>query len=203
MQEEGAIDNPERYTQDGIAERREHVWRFMVRRVPQTVMAKLLNVSRKTIVDDVRYLEEQRGDYMNRVKNNPDIANMDIGMTTMRLEGISQSAMGDYELAKTTQIKNLCLNTAIKAEDTRTKILVNSGILPKAGEDMRITHNHKGSFTDKLGEDSPLAVLDDPSSARKILSAAEKILKLSAGRTNIKHIDTTIIDIKPSNSNGV
>ena len=29
-----APDLPERYTDDGITERREHVWKFLARRVP-------------------------------------------------------------------------------------------------------------------------------------------------------------------------
>lgn len=181
----GPIESPERYTQDGIAERREHVLRFMVRRVPQTVMAKLLGVSRRTICEDVKFLNEQAGDRIKRLKTDAAVVESDIGMTSIRLEGIAQAAFNDYELEKSPQFKNAFLNTAIKAEATRARLLIETGVYPKAGEDIKVTHTVKSSFADKLGSDSPLSTLDDPASARRVLSAAEKILKLSLKEGNV------------------
>lgn len=201
---------PERYSKDGIAERREHVWKFMARRVPQTVMAELLGVSRRTIYEDVQWWKTQCQEHMERVKEDPQAAAADIGLTSLRLEGISQAALNDYELARTTQLKNLLLNTAIKAEKTRADVLVATGFWPKAGEDVRIHQHIDATFTAKLGtvsDDSPLRVLDSADSRRKVLDAAELLLKGGVERlkqrqaekaAGVKTIEAKVIDVKPS-----
>lgn len=183
--EEGDIDFPHRNTKDGIAERREHVWKFLARRVPQTVMAELLGVSRRTIYEDVQWWKSQCRVAIQRIKDDPDCAAADIGLTALRLEGIAQAALNDYELARTATVKNLFLNTAIKAEKTCADMKVQTGVWPKAGMDVRVHQSLEATFTAKLGtvsEDSPLRVLDSADSRRKVLTAAELILKLSADR---------------------
>jgi hypothetical protein len=181
----GDVDFPDRNTKDGIAERREHVWKFMSRRVPQTVMATLLGVSRRTIYEDVQWWKDRNKDHIQRIQDDPEYAATDIGLAAMRIEGIAQAALQDYELARTGPLKNLCLNTALKAEKTRADMLMGVGVWPKAGEDIRVQHNVEATFTAKLGvigEDSPLRVLDQAASRRKVMSAAELILKLAAER---------------------
>jgi hypothetical protein len=205
-QKNGAISAPERYSQDGIAERREHVWKFLARRVPQTVMAELLDVSRRTIYEDVQWWKRQCQDHMERVKDDPDAAAADVGLTALRLEGISQAALNDYELARTATMKNNFLNTAIKAEKTRGDILVQTGFWPKAGEDIRIHQSIDATFTAKLGtldENSPLRALDSADSRRKVLSAAELVLKLSAKRKKEmedKKAEGQVIDVESTPS---
>jgi hypothetical protein len=211
--QDGDIDSPERYSKDGIAERREHVWKFMARRVPQTVMAELLGVSRRTIYEDVQWWKRQCQSHMELVKEDPQAAAADIGLTALRLEGISQAALNDYELARTAQMKNLFLNTAIKAEKTRGDLMVQTGFWPKAGEDIRIHQTMDATFTAKLGtvgDDSPLKALDQADSRRKVLDAAELLLKGGVARlkktrdakaagTEIKTIDAEVINSKPKN----
>jgi len=202
-QEDGG-DNlplPDRNTKEGIAERRELVWKFMARRVPQTVMAELLGVSRRTIYEDVQWHKGQCRNHIQRIQEDPDYAATDIGLTAMRLEGVAQAALNDYELARTGALKNLCLNTAIKAEKTRADLMMQAGVWPKAGEDIRVSHTVEATFTAKLGllnESSPLNVLDQPASRRKVMSAAELILKLAAEKN--KKADATIIDVTPTRS---
>lgn len=181
---------------EAVAERREHVWRFIARRVPQTVMAKLLNVSRDVIAEDVAWWKARCQENIEKIKKDMQSANAEIGMTAMRLESISQAALNDYELAKSDTAKNLYLNTAIKAERTRTDVLIETGILPKPSDDVRITHEINASFTARLGEKSALSALDDPSSRRKVLTAAEKILRL--GASNLDTID--VIDVTKSSN---
>lgn len=186
------IDFPERNTKDGIAERREHVWKFMARRVPQTVMAELLGVSRRTIYEDVQWWKERTKEHVQRIQDDPDYAATDIGLAALRMEGIAQAALQDYELANTGPLKNMCLNTALKAEKTRADMLIAAGVWPKAGEEIRVQHNVEATFTAKLGsigDDSPLRVLDQPASRRKVMSAAELILKLAAEKQRKKTID--------------
>ena len=209
IRQDGDIPFPERNTQDGIAERRDHVWKFMARRVPQTVMAELLGVSRRTIYEDVQWWKQSCQDHVKRIQEDPDYAATDIGLTSMRLEGIAQAALNDYELARTGQLKNLCLNTAIKAEKTRADMMMQAGVWPKAGEDIRINHTVDATFTAKLGvqgENSPLIALDQPASRRKVMSAAELILKLATERKTKTEAEKAagtanaageIIDVKP------
>ena len=207
---EGGITQPERYSKDGIAERREMVWKFMARRVPQTVMAELLNVSRRTIYEDVQWWKKQCQAQLERVKEDPGAAAADVGLTALRLEGISQAALTDYEMARTAQLKNLFLNTAIKAEKTRADMMVATGFWPKAGEEVHVHQQIDATFTAKLGtvdEDSPLKVLDQADSRRKVLDAAELLLKggvkrlkdlraAKAAGEEIKTIDAKVIDSK-------
>jgi len=181
---------PARYTEDGIAERREHVWRFLVRRVPQTVMADLLGVSRRTIADDVLYWKEEAQKQVAAMKSDPTVANADIGLAAGRLEGIAVCAMNDYELAKAANTKNLFLAIALKAEVARANLLMNTGVLPKAGEEIRVSHSMKATFEARLGSADPLATLDEPVSRRRVLDAAERILKLSMERRKLN--DKTI-----------
>jgi len=204
--QDGDVDSPERYSKDGIAERREHVWKFMARRVPQTVMAELLGVSRRTIYEDVQWWKRQCQEHLERVKDDPQAAAADVGLTALRLEGISQAALNDYELARTAQLKNLFLNTAIKAEKVRGDMMVQTGFWPKAGEDIRIHQQIDATFTAKLGsvgEDSPLKALDSADSRRKVLDAAELLLKGGVDRLrqrkaeregSVKTIEATVTD---------
>lgn len=200
---EGDVDFPERYTETGIQQRREHVWKFLSRRVPQTVMADLLGVSRRTIYEDVQWWKRECQTNVQRIQDDPDAAAADIGLTSLRLEGIAQAALNDYELARTAQMKNLFLNTAIKAEKVNSDMKVTTGVWPKAGEDVRIHTTIDATFTAKLGaigEDSPLRALESADSRRKVLSAAELILKLSAKRKDeadkAKQLGMTI-DVTP------
>lgn len=197
---EGAIDEPTRFTDEAISIRREHVRRFMARRVPQTVMAELLDVSRRTIYNDVQYWKKQSGDFVTAIKSNPEAANVDIGLTALRLEGVAQAAMSNYEIARTSQDKNQFLRTAIAAEGARSNLMINTGVLPKAGEELRIRQDINATFTAKLGENSPLAALDNPASRRKVLAVAEKLLRLSASKNNTEVIDAEVINIKPATS---
>ena len=203
--EDGELPLPERNTQDGISTRREHVWKFMARRVPQTVMAELLGVSRRTIYEDVQFWKLRCRDHVKQIQDDPDYAATDIGLTSLRLEGIAQAALNDYELARTGALKNLCLNTAIKAEKTRADMMMQAGVWPKSGEDIRVSHNIEATFTAKLGtegEESPLKVLDHASSRRKVMNAAELILKLATAKKKKTADDNsnTVIDVTPTSS---
>lgn len=183
---------PERYSEDGIQERRDHVLKFLAKRVPQTVMAELLGVSRRTIANDVAWWKERNQEQINKIKNNADEADADIGMTVLRLEGIAAAAMTDYELARTPQMKNLFLNTAIKAEMAGATVKTTTGVWPKAGEELRIRHEVKATFSAKLGENSPLKTLDEAASRRRVLTAVEQTLRLAMDR---KGGDGKVIDV--------
>ena len=91
---DGDVDLPERYTQDGIAERREHVWKFMARRVPQTVMAELLGVSRRTIYEDVQWWKRRCQEHMERVKEDPEAARLLLEMFEKCFEYLQMKYVG-------------------------------------------------------------------------------------------------------------
>jgi len=161
----------------------------------------------ETIYEDVQYWKKRCGNQIKRIKANDDDASADIGLTALRLEGIAQAALQDYELAKTPQFRNLFLNTAIKAEKVRADMLVATGVWPKAGEDIRIHQEIDATFTAKLGnlpDDSPLKALDSASSRRKVLDAAELLLKSGVEKLKNsgepKKIEGKVVD-KPATDN--
>ena len=195
-----APELPERWSSRGIEERREYVAKFYARRVPQTVIAKLLGVSTRTISNDIEYLKKERSEYIEQLMKSQDATFADIGTAAMRLESIAQAALGQYELAKSDRQKNQYLITAIKAETARNALLINTGVLPKAGEDLRITHNAGEPFTSKVGNEHPLSTLDNPASRRRVLEAAEKIINLGAKKLEPKPVDQSKVKVKGSHN---
>lgn len=194
---------PSRHTQEGIAERRSYVKRWYSRRVPQVVMAKLLGVSRRTIYDDVQQIKEEAQAKVKAIREDPDLADLDIGLTVMRLEGVSAKALAHAELARTDQMRNLFLNTAIKAELGASRLKIDTGILPKVGEEIRVKQDTKITFKAKVGSDSPLSVLDTNVSRRKVMTVVEKLLAIGATKRAEKLLaleeqDANTIDVTPT-----
>lgn len=200
---EGKIKLPHRFTREGIRERREHVWRLYARRVPQTVIAQLLHVSRRTIASDVAWWHEQNRQKVDSIKNDVQTAYADIGDCAHRLQGIAAAAMNDYELARTAQMKNLFLNTATRAELAYIKLMIETGTYPHRQEDVRVTHTSKVTFESKLGEEDPRKALDNPVSRRKVLEVVQRLLQAGSDIKQQRLLETTkddgdVIDITPA-----
>jgi DNA-binding CsgD family transcriptional regulator len=165
-----------RYTEEGIAKRQEQVKEYLLRGVPKTVMAELLGVSRKTIFQDIRAIEERAGHQTRAIKGNPERTFQEVGMISGRLQAISDAAMSEYALSRTPAAKDRFLNIAIKAIWTRTRVLMETGVLPRAGEEIKVVHQASVTFANRFGPDNPLAVLDDSAARRKVLSALDTVL---------------------------
>jgi len=167
-----------RKDQETIERRRKNVWEMYLEGIPQTQMAKILNVSRMTIYSDIDCLEKRQQQYAAKLKDDPQAASMDIGLTVKKLDTVGEECMAQARLAETILEKNSLYNTAIKAFTARNRILIETGFLPKAGTEIKTTVENKISFEKRFGTDSKYKVMDDAGARRRILAVAEAALKL-------------------------
>jgi hypothetical protein len=174
------LDNKrKKYTPQAIERRRYDVWEMLCQDIPQTEIAGLLSVARSTVALDVKYWREKAAERVGKIKENPEFANIELGMTVQKLDACTAAAFQEYAAAKSGGEKAKFLDIITKTLSTKTRILQEAGYLPKAGIDIRTRVEHVPAFADRFGEDHPLATLDDPTSRHKLLSLAERIIKLS------------------------
>lgn len=189
-----------RGTEAGIAKRREQVKEYLMRGVPKVVMAELLGVSRNTIHNDILEIKQRLGQRIGAIRGNADQVDQEIGMITGQLAAVASSAMSEYAMARAGPVKDRFLNTAAKAHWIRARLMMETGVLPKAGENVTITNRTEVSFESRFGKESPLTALDDPVSRRKVLTAIENVLRTSVA---LPLSDKPIIDaevVKPEQS---
>ncbi len=89
-----------KHTAQAIERRRQDIWEMMCQEVPQTEMAGLLGVARSTVALDVKYWREQVAERVGRIKDNPDYANIELGMTVQKLDALTAAAFQEYSMAK-------------------------------------------------------------------------------------------------------
>ena len=170
---EGRVVLP-RCAQQAQARRREQIKEYLKRGVPKTVMAELLGVSTKTIHDDINAIQEGLGRKVAAIKGNPQKTYEEVGMIADRLRAITDAAMAEYVLSRTPTAKNLFLNTAAKAEWIRARVYMETGVLPRAGEEIRVTNNTQVTLSARFGQE--FGPMDEAASRRKIMSAIEAVL---------------------------
>jgi hypothetical protein len=168
-----------RNTEQGIARRREQVRDYLMRGVPKVVMAELLGVSRNTIHQDILAIRRSLGHQMESIRGDGAKVDEEVGTIAGQLAKVADSAMSEYAMARTGAIKDRFLNTAAKAHWIRARLLMEVGVLPKAGEQINITSRTEVSFESRFGKESPMSALDDPVSRRKVLTAIESVLRTS------------------------
>ena len=172
-------DMPLTGTFEAIERRRKLVLDFMFQGTPTTVIADFCGVDRRTIEADIKYIKEQNAQRIEEMMQGRGAVDMMLGDMVASLDYIRQNALMEYAGATTEMGKNGFMNTAIKATTTMARILMETGVLPKAGQDINIRSEHKVSFASRFGEDSPLSALDDDKKKRKILEAVGKVLKIA------------------------
>lgn len=182
-----------KHTAQAIERRRHDVWEMMCEDIPQTEMAKLLNVSRGTIALDVKFLKLRAAKRVQRMKDDHLHMNVELGMTINKLDSLTAAAFQEYATAKSGGEKAKFLDIATKTLSTKTRILQESGYLPKAGVEVRHHVERVPSFSERFGEDSALSALDNATSRHKLLSLAERIIKYS----NVIDVDGTVKPDKP------
>lgn len=166
-----------------IEKRRKVVVDLMFQGTPVSVMADICGVDRRTIESDVRYIEKQSLDRIQEMLKNRGKVDSMIGDMLTSLEYIRQNALMEYAGATSEMGKNGFLNTAMKATTAMTRLLTETGVLPKAGQDITLRTEHRVTFSEKYGEDSPLKALDDSKKRRKIIESVGKVLKIAAPKT--------------------
>lgn len=187
-------DKRTKHTSQAIERRRQDVWEMMCQDIPQTEMAQLLGVARSTIALDVKYLRAKAAKRVSRMKDSADFIHDELGMTVQKLDSLTAAAFMEYSMAKSGGEKAKFLDIATKTLSTKTRILQETGFLPKAGIDIRAVVDHEASFAERFGEDSPLKALDNANSRHRLLGLAERILKLSEQEANTIDVDGTVIN---------
>lgn len=89
-----------KHTSQAIEKRRHDVWEMMCEDIPQTEMAKLLNVSRATIALDVKYLKVRAAKRVSRIKDDQLHTNVELGTTIKKLDSLTAAAFQEYATAK-------------------------------------------------------------------------------------------------------
>jgi len=114
-----------------IDERRRHVWAFVLKGVPESMIAKAMNVHRNTIVNDIRELRKQHRDQI----VDADVM-AEIGDATSKFDFIIKEALAEFAQAEKPGAKSLFLERATAALDKKVKWLVECGVLPKAAQEV-------------------------------------------------------------------
>lgn len=181
-----------------IERRRKHVWEMALEGIPQTSMAEILKVTRQTIWSDLDFIEKREQAKVTGMKDDSKLAALDIGLTARKLESIAEACMQEYMAAGTSQDKHRFLDAAAKTIVNRHRVLMETGILPKAGIEIKSTIEHSVSFEDRYGKDSKFKIMDDAAIRRRVLGVAEAALKLGLKREFDKPIDATatVVDSK-------
>lgn len=178
------------WTEEEIAERRIEVWEMRCQGIPVTQMAKRWGVSRQTIHNDIRQLEKRFRERIGGLYESVDRQAVEMGDLLKKLQTISENAFLEYALAATPQAKDKLLNTAMRAEVNRARLMMDLGLLPKAKDAHEVTVKTKVTFAQRFGEDNPITVLSDGSQRRKVLDVAERVIKLQASQGR----DAIVID---------
>lgn len=184
-----------KHTSQAIERRRHDVWEMMCQDIPRAEMAKLLGVSRSLIMLDVKYWKSRVGKRTSRMKDDPKFANMEVGLITQKLDSVISAAFQEYSMAKSGNDKHKFLDMANKGLATKAKILMESGFLPKAGVEVKHTLEKIPSFAERLGQDHPLAEIDNPSTRHKLLDLAAQILR--EAENGIINVEAKVIDPQP------
>lgn len=175
-----ALENKRtKHTAQAIEKRRHDVWEMMCEDISQTEMAKLLNVTRGTIALDVKYLKLRAAQRISRMKDDELHAHVELGTTIKKLDSVTAAAFQEYACAKSGGEKAKFLDIVTKTASTKIRILQESGVLPKAGVEVRHRVEQVPTFAERFGDESALAALDNATSRHKLLTLAEKIIKFS------------------------
>ena len=164
---------------EDIEKRRKLVLEMVFQGTPTTVMADLIGCDRRTIESDVTYIKKQNAKRVREMMTDRGTVDEMLGDMVSNLLYIRQNALMEYAGSTTEMGKNGFLNTAMKATSTVARLLMDTGALPKVGQDINLRTEHRVTFAARFGEDSPLSELDDDKKRRKILDAVGKVLKLT------------------------
>jgi len=120
-----------RGSREQIRERRERVWEMVVRGVSQREIAQALGVHQNTIHGDV---QELRKEHRSGVKDT-DVHD-EIGDIVAKYDEIFRYAMVDYSTVEKPSQKAQFLDKAMSALSKKVTLLVETGILPRAVQEI-------------------------------------------------------------------
>lgn len=192
---------PNRRKDPAVMERRrKHVWEMALEGIPQTSMSEILKVSRQTVSSDLDFIEKREQQKVAGMHEDSALAELDIAITARKLESIAEACMQEYMASTTAQDKHRFLDAAQKTLVNRNRVLVETGMLPKAGIEIKSKIEHTVSFGERFGEDSKFKILDDAATRRRVLAVAEAAIKLGLKTEFDKPIDVEakVVDSVPA-----
>ena len=160
--------------------RRELVWEMMIQGVSEVKMAKELGVDRKTIHRDVVYWRTKLSKQVSDLKLSKNKVTEEIGNTVKRLEWIFQNAAMEYAASNVAVSKVRFLETAMKAEVAKFKVLQETGFLPKAGVKVTVETTESVQFGVLFGKSA--TALDDPIKRRKAMEVASRMITIAPAK---------------------
>lgn len=121
-----------RLSRDQIAQRRSAVWEMHVRGVPYHTIASALGVHRNTIANDVREL---------RLEHRAEVKDIDVhaklGDSVAKYDEIFKYAMQEYSQQNMNPRERAAfLDKALSSLDKKTRLLVETGVLPRAAQEL-------------------------------------------------------------------
>lgn len=117
-----------------IEDRRRQVFELMLRGISETVIARQFGVHRNTIVNDVREIRRQNRRKMEEAQRD---SLSEIGKMVGEFDEIMKIAMFEAASAKRVGGKAMMLGVALKALVERSRLLIETGILPSAAIEMK------------------------------------------------------------------
>jgi len=174
---------PRKYDAAGIEQRRSLVWDYYIDGTPQTLIAKLLNVSRVTVSSDIDHLKKINQKHMRNMKTDINAMEADLGNTIKKLDSMIEKSISEVNAAQTAQDRDRFMNTFNRLVATRSKILIETGYFPKAGIEVKTNVHHSISLEQK---NSKFKALDDPASRNRVLAAIEAAKELDVKEITIE-----------------
>jgi len=178
---------PHRGTSVELERRRQQVFKLLLRGVPQTTIADMLGVHRNTVIRDITNLKDKLRD---RAKN-PDVY-LEIGQMAEAFDEIAKLSLIEFTSTKDPKIKNIFLNTSLRAIASKGDLLIKTGVLPSAAQKIKL---HADLSTEVRLDDryEPMRpILEDPARRRKVLGLFERLISIG-GREVLQLEDQTRI----------
>jgi hypothetical protein len=104
---------------------------MVVRGIPQHVISKTLGVHRNTVCNDVRYLIDRHRKEISDIN-----VHETLGDAAAKFDEIFKYAMQEYSNSNGPRERAAFLEKALSAMDKKTKLLVDTGVLPKAAQEI-------------------------------------------------------------------
>jgi hypothetical protein len=134
-----------------IEERRQRVYEMKCSGLSKVAIAKMLQCSRNTVANDLEAIRKDRA----KTLKDAD-AHEEIGAKLRFLEEIRTKALIDYGLTpEKSPLRSGYLNTALRAEQMATDLMLQTGMLPKVADKIQVEqlYEHNGADIRKMGLD--------------------------------------------------
>jgi hypothetical protein len=115
-----------------VDQRRQAVWEQHVRGVPANVIGKALGVNISTVYTDIKFFRARHKDEIETADPNTEI-----GDIVSKYDEIYKSAMHEYAAAQRQQHRASFLEKALMAVSKKAQLLEDTGVLPKAAQEIR------------------------------------------------------------------